>query len=90
MLIEKCRYTVWHFTLFECNVVVDIKFNISSNCEMGHSDWVVFLSLTGTVFFYFQDVVHEQLNNIVSASPEDTLFFAPFRNPPSSVDAAVM
>lgn len=32
----------------------------------------------------------EQLDNIVSSSPENTVFFGPFKNPPSTIDVAVM
>jgi len=34
--------------------------------------------------------VPEQLDKIVSSSPENTVFFIPFKSPPSSIDVTVM
>lgn len=39
---------------------------------------------------YSMDLVPEHLDNIVGSSPENTVFFVPFKNPPSSIDVAVM
>jgi len=41
-------------------------------------------------FVDFQESVPEQLEKMISSSPESTVFFIPFKNPPSSIDVSAM